>query len=252
LLPLRLENPTIEEAVFEVRFQPASSSTVSLLPGLLFSKLGNDYSESESLPLASLPLAFRQSRPELKYQQQIRLSGGQASVFIGDCAAGVSVLAPYPGWTKFRPRIDGLLDVLQNSQLVKKPERISLKFVNLLTDTPSRRLDALDLSIRIAGQVPPEQGFQLRAELNQKPYVRIVEVAPDARIGELEKGATTKRGLLLSIDCIHELPDLDLWANKDQLIESLHADLRSLFFTLITKETVDRLGPLYQADATQG
>jgi len=244
-LPLRLEKPTIEEAVFEIRFQPASSSVVSLLPGLVFAKLGSEYPESESLPLASLPPEIRTAEPALRYQQQIRLSGRQGSVFFGDCVAGVSLLAPYPGWEAFRPRVNAFLDVLQSSKLVRAPERLSIKFVNLLTDTPSRTLDSLNVEIRLGGEPSADSGLHLRAELNQPPYRSIVEIAPEV-IVKLGGNRGSKSGLLLSIDCIRIVTEPDFWAETDNLIEGLHRELRNVFFKLLTDDSIARLGPIYQ------
>jgi uncharacterized protein (TIGR04255 family) len=195
--------------------------------------------------LASLPAEFRKTQPELQYQQQIRLTGGQASVFIGDSVAGVSLLAPYPGWADFRPRIDAFLDVLKASRLVKLPERISLKFVNLLTDLPQSQLDSLNVSLKVAGQPMPETGFQTRFELNDAPFRRIIEIAAGATLSPKLGRNGKKFGLILSIDCIRSLEDVDFWTQAPDLIETLHTDLRTMFFRLVSSGTVATLGPVY-------
>lgn len=246
-LPSRLQRPTVEEAVFEVRFVPRAESVIGLLPGVLFSRLPKRYAKHVTLPLASLPPALRADQPDLKYMQQIRLLSEEGfSLFLGDCVAGASSIAPYPGWAAYKPRIMELISVLHESGLIKAVERASFKYVNILNLDPGRQLQALELEVKVGGEAPPEEGFRLRTEHNDRNYRRIVEIVSGAFV-ERERGGRTE-GLLVSLDAILPLP---AGRGTDQLtselVEAVHHEAKALFFKIITADTLASLGPEYEA-----
>lgn len=245
-LPLRLKTPTAEEALFEVRFTPTTESAVSLLPGLLFGRLTARYPKQETYPLASLPIEFRRSQPELKYAQQVRLTGEDGySLFVGDCVAGASTVAPYPGWDRFRDRILPFVAVLRESNLLRFVERISFKYVNLLSLPAGRQLEALDMSVMIDGRPSPETGFVFRVELNGEGFTRIIEVGPNS--GLKARDGSTKEGMVLALDAIKLLPDRSrVDALTPELVESVHLEAKKMFFRMITLETLESLGPVYE------
>jgi len=247
LLPHRLKRPTVEEAVFEVRFTPYSDSVVGLLPGILFTHLARQYTRHITLPLASLPPALKAEQPELRYVQQIRLlSEGVFSLFVGDRVAGASTVAPYPGWEEFHPRIHEFLNVLKGSHLIKFVERASFKYVNILPLPPGQQLRALDTSVTVGGEPAPADGFRLRTERNDPTYKRIVEIATNATVAQAN--GSESQGLLVSLDAIRLLPE---GAGSDELTSELanavHEEAKKLFFRVITTETRDALGPEYEA-----
>ena len=77
LLPQELAKSPIEEAVFEIRFKPASHPVVERLPALLREKLGDAYPTEGALSIAGGPPRFRRRRREDRYQPRVQLSGPQ-------------------------------------------------------------------------------------------------------------------------------------------------------------------------------
>jgi uncharacterized protein (TIGR04255 family) len=245
-LPHRLKNPTVEEAVFEVRFTPLVDSVVGILPGFLFSRLSKQYSKHETLPLASLPPALRAQTPELRYTQQIRLlSEDVFSLFVGDCVVGVSAVEPYPGWEAFRPRILEVATVLRESGMIKVVERISFKYVNILPLAKGEQLRGLNVSVTVSGDPVPEEGFRMRTEHNDRKYTRIIEIVTNASV-ERRSGERSE-GLLVSQDAITPLPAASGADNlRSDLVEAVHEEAKGMFFRLITPETLTSLGPEYE------
>src|SRR5207249_6168043 len=108
------------------------------------------------------------------------LSEGVFSLFIGDCVAGASTLAPYPGWDAFQNRISEFIDVLKGSKLIRFVERVSFKYVNILPLPQGQQLRALKADVMVAGAPAPEEGFRLRTEYNDTNYKRIIEIVTNA------------------------------------------------------------------------
>ncbi len=242
-LPKRLGKPPLVDTMFEVRFEPTRDGAVQLLPGLFLSRLAADYPRSEATPIASIPRELRDSNPSLRYQFHYRMAGDSAAVSVGDRSAGVSVFPPYQGWEFFRPRIDAFVDVLKASALVKRLERFSLKFTNVLDMHAERQLSLLNLDVSVGGVAAKDRGFHLRTELNDAKLLRIVEITPEATV-TLVSGATWN-GLLVSIDCIKQSESGDLQELTPAAIENVHEEVKQMFFGLITPKTLAALSPAY-------
>jgi len=248
-LPRRLEKPTVEEAVFEVRFAPKLDSVVGMLPGLLFSRLSKQYSKHENLPLASMPKELPAQTPEIRYIAQIRLiSEDVFSLFVGDCVAGVSAVAPYPGWATFRIQILEFIAVLRESGMIKLVERASFKYVNIHPLPRGKQLQALNVSVSVSGEPALEEGFRLRTEHSDSAYKRIVEIVTNAIVGQ--KNGARREGVMVAQDAVLPLP---AGAGAEQLtselVEAVHLEAKKLFFRLITSETLKSLGPEYEMTA---
>jgi uncharacterized protein (TIGR04255 family) len=251
LLPQELAKPPIEEALFEVRFQPAQAGEAGRLPALLRDALGEEYPRSEAIVHASHPDWSRAAQPDLRYQPKLLLTGDGAFVLVGDAAVTLRLVGPYPGWDAVRARIGALLDVLQASKLLGPIERISLKFVNILRDPPARQLDALRIDFSVNGDAVPETGLHVRMELSDERYERIVDLQP-GRTGPVIEAHRDAHGLLLALECRRSLAGEDFWSQRTDLLENLHFELRALFFRLLTRAAVEKLGPIYRAAPESG
>ena len=64
-LPVQIEPCPIVEPIFEVRF--AANDSWTTLPGLLYAKVRDRYSEQKALPLAELPEEIRRHDPALAH-----------------------------------------------------------------------------------------------------------------------------------------------------------------------------------------
>jgi len=209
ILPQELALPPIKEAVFEIRFAAAKNSAANLLT---------------AAPRLGVP---------------------EAHVSVADGAVRLRVGAPYLGWASHRERIDALLDALEREKLAGTVERISLKFVNLLEDLPPRQLDALRVELRVNGDPVPEFGLQLRMELSDERFVRIIEIQPGAMEGPVVAPGDAG-GLLLSLECRRDIAGGDFWSQRADLLENLQFESRALFFRLVTRATIEKFGPIYR------
>jgi len=251
ILPQELEHPPIEDAAFEICFQPAPGGTSDRVQAVLRSALGIEYPRSESVPAQPPPDRFRSIAADPRHQPKLRLFGSGAMLLIGDGAVRVRIGAPYPGWDALHARIDAVLDTLEQSGAVGAVERISLRFVNILRDVPPRQLEALRVDLRVNGEAAPETGLQLRVELSDERYVRVVEIQPGAS-GPMLQADRDAHGLMLALECRRDLAGGAFWPERRELLENLHFELRALFFRLLQRAQIDKLGPIYRKPPSEG
>ena len=116
-LPTRLRKEPLIDAVFEVRF-PGAFRAGSLLPGMLFAGLDGD-KKSDPLPCSQIPQAIRDADVNLKYAPLNRIDWGSYFVNVGDRSVSVSSKYPYAGWSKFKPAIMMVMEILKNTGVIK-------------------------------------------------------------------------------------------------------------------------------------
>jgi uncharacterized protein (TIGR04255 family) len=212
---------------------------------------GVEYPRSEAMQAPADPGHFRSPAADPHYQPKIRMFGEGEDVFIGDAILRVRIGGPYPGWEGMLARVDALLDVLEQSKVARAVERISLKFVNLLRDVPARQLEALRVDLRVNGETAAETGMHLRMEMRDEHYVRVVEIQPGAA-GDMLAADRSAHGLVLALECRRDLVGEEFWKNRRDTLENLHFELRALFFQLLTREAMEKLGPIYRKPPSAG
>jgi len=240
--PVRLKNPPLTEAVFEIRFSSSKGSIGDLLPGLLYSALGEQFGEAEPLPMASVPSEIRVKEPRLRYKPHVRLSGEDAILLVGHQVATLSRSAPYLGWKHFRNLIDKVLSAVKGTELVDRLERYSLKYVNLIELQDKPMLDLLNADLQLKGFSFADNGFRLRAEITLERFISIIELASTMT---MQVGEESKSGLLFSIDTLTTVSEEESWSSIDTDLETGHEKLKEVFFGLLKPDTIKRYGPIW-------
>jgi uncharacterized protein (TIGR04255 family) len=240
-LPVRLQRSPLIEALFEIRFEPSSPSARDLLVGSVYPKVRDWTPVVEQLPFASIPKALREQDEKLRYQASHRLksSTGSEYIVLGEQVAGVSTQS-YRGWTDFLSKIERLTSALQGTDLVGKVTRVSIRYINVLQIPIGSRLSKLNVKIVERGNQPDERGMHLRYEIHHSEgCLSIVQIAPTATAATV-KGPI--EGLLVDVDTIGDKrPGL---GELKPHVEMLHSRSKEVFFTLLTDETIEELGPV--------
>jgi uncharacterized protein (TIGR04255 family) len=242
--PTRLTHPPLIEAVFELRFRPFEGRGVELLPGVIMATLGKDFPRLEQTPLSALSKDTRDQRPELKYAPVFRLLGDKEAVLLGDYTASINLTTmKYPGWLGFRSRAMLLASALQASGHIERLERYSLKYLNLIA-TPASTYPTEPFNLRVEAdsyELLPS-GFRLRFETRIKDFMNVVEYASGATA---TIGVEKLQGTLLTIDTIMESANEGFWIEIQQRLDEIHDALEGIFFTQLTNETIEAMGPTY-------
>lgn len=242
----QLKKPPLIEAIFEVRFAPKKPATGDLLPGLLYPKLGEYYTNSQPLPLANVPRQIRDSDPNLRYRALHQLTGTTRQLHVGDRVVSINQKYPYEGWHVFRENIQELIGTLQAINMVEKVERYSLKYVNVISVPENHQISSLNTRFELASQAVPEKGFQFRTEFESAPWVSIVQIVTNASVKTKLEG--TRRGLLVEVDTIRMKEPEALFSDVPNCLEDAHDNIKELFVSLLTPETLRNLEPVWREE----
>lgn len=245
--PIALARDTIFECLFEIRFARRNPSADELLPGVLFAALKNHFSGVSPLPLAQLPKALREHDANFAYQPVQSLVGKNIRLMLGARVATLSFTGPYRGWSQVQPSIVECVQAVLRSDLVGPVERCSLKYVNLLTDGQGARdIGQLNFKLELDGFPIKGAGTAVRTEFEFHGLTAIVEITTDMTIipppgSGKEKGS----GVMVNVDVIQAGPFNDFVQELPQTLDRLHSVEKQIFFSLLTKSTLERLGPIW-------
>lgn len=245
-VPKKLARDTIFEAVFEVRFTQRRAEVAAMLPGFLFSKLPGLFSSTQELPFAQMPAEIRDANELFTYQATHALIGENNRLLVGPRSLTVAVTRPYPGWIGFSRLIAKCVHALLDTSFVQDFERCSLKYTNLLSEgSDEKDLTQLKVSFDLAGLPLTGIGTQLKAEVLHRDCVSLVNVITAARL-KLSTDATDAighSGLLVTVDTIKLGPLANFASDFSKVLGILHMAEKEVFFSLLTPETLQKLGP---------
>lgn len=241
-LPVRLGTQPLVDSTIEIRLTEFNQHLVERIPAIIFSKMSEYYSQSESTPIASLPIELRKSDKNLQFTHSFRIHGPGYVISIGDQVLGISKLMPYSGWSTFKDRAVMLFSALIESELINRISRYSIKATNVLVDPTVDQLDMIAISADLGGHRPNSSGFRMRAEYGKGDFLQLVEIVTNAAFTNND---IIQEGLLVSVDSIKFGDDLDLRSVIDGL-DFLHDEGKRRFFDILTEDTIRKLKPEYE------
>ena len=244
-IPKKLGIEPLIESVFEIRFSSDVSSVSSILPGFIFGALSNRIAKTLPLPLAGIIPQIRESDPNLKYAPivQISLDPGPYIIQMGDHVAALSCPKPYTGWNEFEKMIREFVGILEKSNLITKPERFSMKYVDILSTLGSPTVEALDVEFKLGGRDVTSGPVTLRAETSEGTFIHIVQII--ASVNAQLPNNTQVSGILIENDTIYNFDGGNFWENVRSQLESMHEVNKRRFFELLKDETLIKLEPEY-------
>ncbi|MDD5393164.1 MAG: TIGR04255 family protein [Thiothrix sp.] len=246
-LPIKLEKQPIIDGLFEIRF--VSSSVVrlgSILPGLLFASLEGEKSLA-TLPLNQFPEQMRDSDQNLKYLPIHRMDWGKFYINIGDHAISVGFKYPYPGWGDFKKAIMDVMMLVLKSGVIQTIDKYMIKAVNLISsDDIGEQVSFTNLNVKIANYALKENFFSVQLEIPSGDFLHNIKLlsSATAKIHTNEE----KHGLIIDISTISNVNALmtDVMDGLPLKLEDIHTSSKRMFFSCLTPETLDGLGPIYE------
>ncbi|WP_081623656.1 MULTISPECIES: TIGR04255 family protein [unclassified Thioalkalivibrio] len=242
-LPVRLKHIPIFEATFEIRFVPDSDSSADLLPGMMLPDLKNYVTKLESLPASDLPKHLVSSDPSLQYQPLKRLVGDTYQIAIGPKLLAITVQRPYPGWDAFKRAIVDTLNSLKKTDQLQSAERCSLKYRNIIESQEAPDdLSKLNVDLKVANLNTSPSTQRIHCEHHVNGITNFISIFTKTRV-QSSKTKEDLRGVLIDVDSIQKNNMGDFWERADNIIEELHSTEKEIFFSLLTSDTLQELGP---------
>lgn len=243
VLPTKLKNDAILEALVEFRFDTTSIPEVLL--GRLIDHANWQGWQQRQLPAYNLPVQLRRLDPNMQYIPIIELadSSNKAALRIGPSAVSYHQQLPYVGWRKLKPELDKVVDSLFNSAENVKVKRIGLRYMNALRPLLHHISSITDLDLRL---VVSDDVISTGINVNVTSAVR-ADTTCTVRVATkefIQAGATVPADASVFID-------VDVFTNEGfgtadravvrEWVEFAHTEEKREFFRLLKQQTIDAL-----------
>jgi uncharacterized protein (TIGR04255 family) len=238
-IPKRLRSEPLIESIWEIRFSSEVRSVGNVLPGFVFNGFASEY-QIEPLPAGNVPRELREADPNLIFAPTVRLSLPPYSIQIGDRVLSFNCSRPYSGRATFGEKIRALASVVEQTGLIKKLERFSMRYIDIIPSSgPS--LEPLDAVVKVAGKDLSKSSSLIRAETEEGEFINILQIASSVALQVSE--SETLSGILVENDTIYGKESS--WSLLREKLDALHELNKKLFFDVLKPETIAALGPEY-------
>jgi uncharacterized protein (TIGR04255 family) len=239
-LPMNITPCPINEAVFEIRYQPGVPADAVF--GILYSLVGKYFKDAPvGLPILQLPEAIRIQNPDLAYQPYHRLGNGNLILSVGPKVLTFSNIKPYIGWGKWSSFFESVLADIQTSNVIKHVERTGLRYINIFEN---QILDSIELQIKLKDKVIKDESTTFRSEIIDSGIIKILQIGSSVSISTEGK---SKVGSLIDIDCVTNLNESAdrFFEHYREVIDLAHKKEKELFYDLLKPAFLQTLKPTY-------
>jgi len=242
LVPEKLKNDAIVEAIFEIRF---STSTI---PEVFFGRISEyepwrDFKQA-SLPISQFPVALRQADPNLRYQPVIELlhERERRAVRIGANVISYSRGVPYIGWKAFKAELDEVITGIFQKAKGLSIERLGLRYLNALRDDLHGigSITDLNLALEIASErITESVNVNITTDRMSETACTVRIATMDIVQGNLPPGTSVYVDVDVFTDNIgFETTDHEF---VREWIERAHSKEKAQFFRLLTESKIESL-----------
>jgi uncharacterized protein (TIGR04255 family) len=149
MLPKKLKDDSITEALLEIRF--ASSDLDEVVIGRLSDFSSWDGYTKQRMPAADIPLPIRKMDAALRFQPLLELSPADKTrrVRIGAAAMSYHVLGRYVGWPEFSKELLTVTEHFFKAMKNVTAERLGLRYINTLTKARHNIGAVSDLKLQV-------------------------------------------------------------------------------------------------------
>lgn len=245
-LPKSLEREPLVDAVFEVRLRNAPP-LADILPGALFGAL-EPTSGIQRLPAAEIPSPLRVQDPALQFAPLLRLELDRFFVSVGDSNIVLSCKLPYPKWPIFKDFIVRIANEVVKVKIDASVERYSLKYVNLIqSPTIGEQLMKIRTNIQLGEVMVRDEHVSLQVHHKEDDIIHIMSVVTGAQ-GRMADG-TEVFGTVVDVDSIKNVNFTNFRSFVDVIdrdVELLRQANKAKFFSCLTDEAIQEMGPTYE------
>ena len=234
----KLNPDGLAEAIFDLRFDHSDS------PELVVAKIATMKDVAgwrvERLPSADIPAPLRRSDPNLAFQTLLQVTSPEGYMIrIGENIVSYHVLAPYPGWEKFRIpliyTVNHICDVIAGAKI----NRLGIRYLNILSDEEHKisGMPSTNVAMTISGkQINDKLNINYRRDTEDHSI--LVRLATP----EFVQGPKSNFNLMIDLDVFtpenfsaFESNAVMDWAEKG------HRYLKDEFFSLIRSDILANL-----------
>lgn len=232
-LPKSIKPCPILDALFEVRF--STKIHPSAIFGMVYNVLHSDYPKVENLPILQLPEAVRANDPNLKHKPYYKISNEEFVIQVGPEVLSISSFPQYSGWGKFSSKIFDTINRIEEIGVFKQFSRIGIRYINFFE---SNIFKNIELDVSIGTNNIEYKNTIIRTEIEHELFKSSLQIANNVKNQNIP-------GSIIDIDTFLDSGLDNFLTEKERIINLGHQNEKELFFSLLKKDFLKDLNPIY-------
>lgn len=239
-IPKRLGKCPLVDALLEVRFN--SSLDKSVIFGLVYAQVKEAYpGRVVNLPLSQIPAQIRDNDPNLQFKPLYRLEGDNTILQIGTDVICLSSKIPYIGWDVLSEKALDIINKLFVAGVINRVLRLGHRYVNFFEGNID---DELNMVIKYVHSYNIVNNL-IRTEIVDGDFISTLQYSNSAEYRP-QLSAFVQKGCLIDIDTFKTYKDDYFQGNIKSEINAAHTSEKSLFYSLLKPEFIQKFDPVYE------
>lgn len=239
--PTKLKKVTLVDVMTQFKFDNKQNIEDILVDVL--SKLKKDGFEYKKLPIMQLPESIRDSDDKFKFQPYYSFQKDKFEISVGPKTLSMSVKGYYSGWKEYKEFIAKYLEEFDDLFRKWELNHTSMRYIDFFQNTAT--IDKLNLSTKLPSGLCNDKYNINRSftdlELGCSDNYKVNIKAGHAGI-KREETDNVQQGVILHIDTSCDKTNL---SEVHEILEDLHKHCKEVFFSILSDELIDSLGPEY-------
>jgi len=119
-----------------------------------------------------------------------------------------------------------------------------MRFINLMPADRFDGLRAFRVTVEVGGEATQDGQVLVRVQRTNAGFDEIIHVVTHTEASA--EGETPESGVLLDVDVVSSRVLPNFWRTMAAELEAAHHECKRIFFSLLTDDTLSKLGPSYE------
>ena len=238
-LPVEIKPCPIVEAILEIRYSSDIPSEARF--GMIYGSIGDFFkNEPIPLPIAHLPQDIRNQDPNLRYKAHHQFREKNQTLNVGPDVINFSTSEPYCGWKAWSVFFYKILETFLNSKVLKKVERIGLRYINRFEENIFEKIDC---EVFVTGNKLTNESTNLRTEMIDDEFIKVLQIGNSIT---MIRDRNKINCSVIDIDVLYNIEDSKHFVqNHQEIIEKAHIKEKQIFFSLLKDSYLNKFNPIY-------
>ncbi|MDZ7758960.1 MAG: TIGR04255 family protein [Desulfovermiculus sp.] len=163
------------------------------------------------------------------------MTKGDYILKIGPKVFNFSVIDNYVGWDTFYEFIAKYTKTLFELEILDSIKRAALRYINFFDFNIYNKST---LSVSLNNNILTDHKSNLKVEISENKTLSVLRMSNNANMNQ-------KSGSVIDIDCIYNSDLSSFSDNYLEIVDELHIEEKKLFFSLLQKDYLETLNPIY-------
>lgn len=240
IYPVSLESCPIVEATVQLScsFNVPKETIMGILYNTINSENKLHLRGIKALPVTNIPEQIRMVDPNLRNKPTHQILCNEGSIMIGSNEIYLGAILPYKSWKDFKEFVDYVLDSTKRSNILKTYSAASIRYLNFFQ---LNVFDKINLNIKLNDKTINYNSTFVKSEIPSRTFIDIFQISNGVHIENKELNLNTN-GSLIDLVIVSKSVSIE---NVKNMIESLHDEVKKMFFDLLKEEFIKELNPTY-------